>query len=76
MLGVSQPVTLAVEHFACTRLPFLVRLTCGADAVAHVSRTAFGMSRFTSFIADDVRIVIQVEAVKQEPAQEPSPAGG
>lgn len=76
LLGVSHPVTLDVEHFACTRLPFFVRLTCGADAVAHVSRSAFGMSRFASFIADDVRIVIQVEAVKQEPAQEPSPAGG
>jgi polyisoprenoid-binding protein YceI len=76
MLGVSQPVTLDVEHFGCTRLPFFVRLTCGADAVAHVSRTAFGMSRFTSFISDDVRIVIQIEAVKQEPAQEPAPAGG
>jgi polyisoprenoid-binding protein YceI len=76
MLGVSQPVTLDVEHFGCTRLPFFVRLTCGADAVAHVSRSAFGMSRFTTFISDDVRIVIQIEAVKQEPAQEPAPAGG
>jgi polyisoprenoid-binding protein YceI len=76
MLGVSQPVTLVVEHFGCTRLPFFVRLTCGADAVARISRSAFGMSAFATFIADDVRIVIQIEAVKKEPAQEPAPAGG
>lgn len=76
MLGVAQPVTLDVEQFGCTRLPFFVRMTCGADAVARVSRTAFGMSRFTSFIADEVRIVIQIEAVKKEPAQEPAPSGG
>jgi polyisoprenoid-binding protein YceI len=76
MLGVAQPVKLVVEHFGCTRLPFFVRLTCGADAVAQVSRSAFGMSRFTTFISDEVRIVIQIEAVKKEPAQEPAPAGG
>ncbi len=34
------------------------------------------MSRFTTFIGDDVRIVIQVEAVNTEAAQEPVPAGG
>lgn len=76
LLGVTKPVTLAIDHFACTRLPFLVRTTCGADVSATISRSAFGMNRFTAFISDDVKIFIQIEAVKVEPAVEPAPAGG
>jgi polyisoprenoid-binding protein YceI len=76
LLGVAKPVTLAIEHFGCTRLPFFVRQTCGADVSTTISRSAFGMGRFAAFISDDVRIVIQIEAVKVEPAAEPAPAGG
>jgi len=76
LLGVAKPVTLAVEHFGCTRLPFFVRQTCGADVSTTLSRSAFGMNRFSTFIADDVKIIIQIEAVKVESAFEPPPAGG
>jgi hypothetical protein len=34
------------------------------------------MTSYASFIGDEVRIVIQVEAVKQERPAEPGPAGG
>jgi len=76
LLGVTRGVMLQIERFGCTRAPFLVRTTCGADVVAKVDRTVFGMSRFRAFIADEVRIVIQIEAVKVEPPVEPSPSGG
>jgi polyisoprenoid-binding protein YceI len=77
LLGVTRPVTLRVERFACTRKPFLVRTTCGADATATLSRSAFGMKSYAAFIGDEVRLDIQAEAVKQEPAVEPAgPPGG
>ena len=76
MLGITQPVTVAVERFACTRLPFLVRLTCGADVVATISRSAFGMKSCAGLVGDEVRIAVQIEAVKQEPAPAPVPDGG
>lgn len=76
LLAATKPVTLAIERFGCTRRPFLVRTTCGADASATISRSAFGMDRFSAFVADEVRIVIQVEAVKTEPAVEPPASGG
>lgn len=76
LLGVTRGVTLQIERFGCTRLPFFVRTTCGADAIARIDRTDFGMSRYRAFIADEVRIVIQIEAVKVEAAVEPSPSGG
>lgn len=74
--GVTRPVTLAIEHFGCTRLPLLVRTTCGADASTTVSRSAFGMGSYAAFIGDDVRITIQIEAVQVEPAVEFPPPGG
>ena len=76
LLGITKPVTLAIERFGCTRLPFFVRTTCGADVSTRLSRTAFGMSRYLTYISDEVKIVIQIEAVKNEPAAEPAPSGG
>ena len=76
MNGVTRPVALTVERFACTRLPFLVRLTCGADVTATIRRSEFGLTRFTNFVADEVRIAVQVEAVREEPAAAPASTGG
>lgn len=76
MNGVTKPVALAVERFACTRLPFLVRLTCGADVTATLRRGEFGLDRFSNFVADEVRIVVQVEAVREEPPAAPPASGG
>ena len=76
MNGVTRPVALTVERFACTRLPFLVRLTCGADVTATLKRGDFGLSRFSNFVADEVRIVVQLEAIREEPPVAPPASGG
>jgi polyisoprenoid-binding protein YceI len=76
LLGVKRPVEVSVARFGCTRLPFFVRLTCGADVVANLKRSDFGMTAYSAFVGDEVRIEIQIEAVKQEPAAEPASAGG
>jgi polyisoprenoid-binding protein YceI len=76
LAGRTRPVELELLRFACTRLPFLVRTTCGADAVASLRRSEFGMTAHAGFVGEEVRLEIQVEAVRQEPAAEPQPAGG
>lgn len=76
LLGVTLPLSLKVERFGCTRKPFLVRLTCGADLSGVVSRAAFGMKSYATFVGDEVRLDIQVEAVKEEKAAEPPSSGG
>jgi polyisoprenoid-binding protein YceI len=63
LLGVTRPVVLEVSGFGCTRKPLLVILRCGADMRASFRRSEFGMSAMTSFVSDDVTILIQVEAV-------------
>jgi polyisoprenoid-binding protein YceI len=75
MLGVTRPVEVSVARFGCTRLPFLVRLTCGADVVASLKRSDFGMTSYSAFVGDEVRLEIQIEAVRQEPEAQPPPAG-
>ncbi len=74
--GATRPVTLRVERFGCTRLPFLVRLTCGAEARASIRRSAFGLDAWGGLVGDEVRLEIQVEAVRREPEAGPVPSGG
>ena len=72
--GVTRPASLMVTHYACTRRPFGIRLTCGMDAQAVIKRSDFGMDSLLAFVGDEVKLLIQAEAVRQEPAPvEPRP---
>jgi polyisoprenoid-binding protein YceI len=71
LLGVTRPVVLEVTHYACTRLPFLIRVRCGLDATTEIRRSEFGMTSLSSLVGDEVRLLIQGEAIKQEKPQQP-----
>lgn len=75
LAGVTRRVELAIERFSCTRLPFLVRLTCGADVAASLRRSDFGLTAFGGLVGDEVRLEIQVEAVRKEAAPSPPTDG-
>ncbi len=62
LLGVSKPVKLAVSSFKCGPHPFTKKPMCGADAEAILKRTDFGMKFGVPAIADDVKLMIGVEA--------------
>jgi polyisoprenoid-binding protein YceI len=64
--GVSQPLSLRALRFACEpRAVLAQREVCGGDFEAEIERSAFGISFGTPFVADRVRIVIQVEGIRQ-----------
>ena len=66
LLGKTGPVTLKANQFACYNHPMLKREVCGGDFEGTLDRTAFGMDYGVQFGFDkNVRIVVQVEAVKQ-----------
>ena len=66
LLGKAQPVTLKASNFNCYISPMLKREVCGGDFEATIDRTAFGMNFGIAWgFPKDVRLVIQVEAVKQ-----------
>ncbi len=65
LLGKTQPVTLTASSFGCYQNPMLKREVCGGDFETTIQRSAFGMSYGVPAIPDAVRLLVQVEAVKQ-----------
>ena len=66
LLGKTGPVTLKANQFACYQSPMLKREVCGGDFDATIDRTQWGMNYGVDWgFAKNVRLVVQVEAVKQ-----------
>jgi polyisoprenoid-binding protein YceI len=63
--GVSQPLSLFARHFACEQRELLQREVCGGDFETEVSRSAFGASFGLPFVGDRVRLLVQVEGIRQ-----------
>lgn len=67
LLGVTKPVTLAINKFKCIQHPMLKREVCGADASAEFKRSDFGMTFGMDYgFSPIVKLAIQVEAVKAD----------
>ena len=62
LLGVTKPLKLTVAAFKCGPHPFTKKPMCGADVEGTVKRTDFGMKFGVPAIADDVKLMIGVEA--------------
>lgn len=62
LLGVTKPVTLQIANFKCAPHPMSKKPACGADAVATIKRSEFGMSAYVPAVSDEVTLRLQVEA--------------
>jgi len=66
LMGKTQPVTLKATQFNCYDNPMLKREVCGGDFETTIDRTAFGLNYGVDWgFPKQVRLLIQVEAVKQ-----------
>ena len=65
MLGKSNPVTLKATNFNCYQNPMLKREVCGGDFETTITRSQWGMAYGLPGIPDNIRLLIQIEAVKQ-----------
>lgn len=65
MLGKTQDVTLKGVGYGCYENPRLKREVCGGDFETTIKRSDFGMGYGLPMIPDEVKLVIQVEAIKQ-----------
>lgn len=63
--GISRPLALRALHFACRDDVRQRTEVCGGDFEAHLHRSEFGADFGLPFIADRVRLVIQVEALRR-----------
>ncbi|MBC7991952.1 MAG: YceI family protein [Rhizobacter sp.] len=65
--GVSLPLVLRAPRLHCQPHRLLQREVCGADLQGELQRSDFGVSDGLPFIGNTVRLLIQVEAIRQEP---------
>ena len=75
--GITKAVKLQVVSFNCAQHPMFKREFCGADVRGEFDRREFGMTRDIVPADPNVRLMIQVEAVKGDtlPAPPPPPGG-
>ena len=64
LLGVTKPVTLAIDAFKCGPNPMSKKEECGAAATAQIKRSDFGMKTFLPGVGDDITLEIEIEAYK------------
>ena len=66
LLGKTAPVTLKATQFNCYDSPMLKREVCGGDFETNIDRTQWGMNYGVEWgFPKNVRLVVQIEAVKQ-----------
>lgn len=64
MMGVTKPLTLKINKFKCIDHPMLKREVCGGDASGQFNRSDFGLNYALPRFSPEVKLSIQVEAVK------------
>jgi polyisoprenoid-binding protein YceI len=65
MLGMTKPVVLKTNGFGCVEHPRFRKQVCGGDFEANIKRSEWGMTYGLPGIPDDIRIVVQIEAVPE-----------
>lgn len=65
--GTGRALRLQAQRFRCYTHPLLRREVCGGDFEGELLRSDFGLSFGLPFVADAVRLKVQVEAVRRDP---------
>jgi polyisoprenoid-binding protein YceI len=64
MHGHTKPVTLFVDHFHCGIHFKSLKYVCGANATGTLKRSDFAVDKYAPLLADEVKLMIQVEAIR------------
>ncbi|HEX6720949.1 MAG TPA: YceI family protein [Burkholderiaceae bacterium] len=62
--GVSLPLELKAVRFNCYTSPLFRREVCGGDFEGQFNRSAVGITHSLPFVSDTVRLLVQVEAIR------------
>jgi polyisoprenoid-binding protein YceI len=64
--GVSLGLTLTALRFNCYTSPLLRREVCGGDFEGQFNRSTAGITHSLPFVADTVRLLVQVEGIRDD----------
>jgi polyisoprenoid-binding protein YceI len=65
IVGKTQPATLTAVRFNCYESSMLKREVCGGDFETTIQRSQFGLTFLPNVSPDNVKLLIQVEAIRQ-----------
>ena len=63
--GRSFPVSFKALNFNCYTSPLFLRPVCGGDFETVIARSAWGLGAMPAAAADSVRVLVQIEAIRQ-----------
>lgn len=63
--GTSRGLVLRAQRWRCYLNPLLRREVCGGDFVGEFKRSDFGITHSLPFVSDTVRLLVQVEGIRQ-----------
>ena len=66
LLGKSLPVTMQAVRFNCYQNQTVKREVCGGDFETTISRSQFGVNISPQGVADGIKLLVQVEAIKAQ----------
>ena len=64
LLGVTRPLRVTVNRFACATNPINKKFLCAGDIGATIKRSEFGMSKYIPTVSDEIKISVPVEAYR------------
>jgi len=64
MIGVTKPLKVTVNHFACGPNPINHKFMCSGDITAIIKRSDFGMTKYIPTVSDDITINVPVESYR------------
>ena len=65
LLGVTKPVNIKIDRWACREHPMNKRVMCGGNASGSFKRTDFGMKFGVPNVGDEIRLMINFEGYKE-----------
>ena len=65
LLGVTKPLTLAIERWVCKDHPYARKHMCGGNASGRIKRSDFGMKFGIPAIGDEVRLFLEFEGYRE-----------
>jgi len=64
LLGITKPLKIAVNGFACATNPLNKKSMCAGNIAATIKRSDFGMIKYIPTVSDEIKINVPVEAYK------------